>query len=115
MHEFGCLVLRPEIVGMTRQVRIEIRIARSELRLPVIVEMREVIHVLQPFPAGEFVMDQCRIGRENCQIAGLVGSQAEIQIVVDDLVRFIETTQGFEQFAPHQQAGAGHGHDIALR
>ena len=42
-------------------------------------------------------------------------AQAEVQVVVDDLVGFLKTAERLKDTAPHQHAGAGHGDDIALR
>src|SRR4051812_19243639 len=41
--------------------------------------------------------------------------QAEIQVIVGDLVRFIEAAEPLEHAPPHQHAGTGHGDDVALR
>ena len=76
--------------------------------------MAEVEHVLQPIAAGRFVVDQRCMRRVDGQLAGLVRAQAEIQVVVDDLVRFVEAAERLEDVAAHQHAGAGHRDDVAL-
>ena len=39
-------------------------------------------------------------------------AQTEVQIVVDDLVRFLKSTKRLIDATPHQHAGAGHCDDV---
>ena len=55
--------------------------------------MLSVEHILQPCSARQLVVRQRRIGRIDGQQSGLVHAQAEIQVVVDDFVRFIEAAE----------------------
>ena len=101
MHQLHGFVVHPIVVGLTRQIRIEIRVPSGEPRLPMAFEMRQVVNILQPFPAGEFVVNQRGIRRVDRQQARLVGTQAKIEVVVDDLVRLIEPPETVENVAAH--------------
>ena len=59
--------------------------------------MREIEYVRQPFAAGRFVMHQRGVRRIYDEPAGLVGTQAEIQVIVDDRVRLVERAERLEQ------------------
>ena len=76
--------------------------------------MRQVVIVLDLRPAGQFVVDQAGIGREDRAQPGAMGAQAEVQVVVDDTMRFVEAAQPVEDLPPHQHAGAGDRDYVAL-
>ena len=103
------LVVGTVIVGMARQMRVEERIARGEHAAPFPGEAGRVEILRHGFPAGEFMMDQRRARRVDRAQPGAMGAQAEIQVVVDDVVRLVETAQMVEHGAADEQAGAGDG------
>ena len=113
-YGLGRLVVRAVVVGVARQTRVEVGIAGGEQRAPPRLEVPQIEDILQPVAAGRLVVHQRGVWREHDQLPGAMRAQAEVEVVVDDLVRFLEATERFVDAAPHQHAGAGHRNDIAL-
>ncbi len=77
--------------------------------------MAGIEHVLHIRAARHLVVDQLRVRRIHNRQARLPGPQAEIHVVVDDLVRLVEPADAIEDVAAHQHAGTGDSRDIPLR
>ena len=114
VYRLDWFVVGTVVVGVARQARTEIWITAGEYGLPTFLEMAKIEYVFQAITAGGFVMQQRCIRRVYDELAALVSAQAEVEIVVDDLVRFLEAAERLVDAAPHQHAGAGHCNDVAL-
>ena len=114
-HPLHRLIVRAVILGLLRQPGIEVRITGRERSLPCSAEMRQVEYIPHTRPAGQFVMNQRCIRCIYRQHSRSVGTQAKIQIIIDDLVRLVELAETIEHLPPHQHARAGHRYRVALR
>src|SRR5580704_9195393 len=91
------------------------RVPRRQLVSPTLVERGRVEIIGNRGTAGEFVVDQRRKGCVDDPPAAGTGAQAEIDVVIDDVVSLIKPAEGIELAAAYQEASAGNRNDIARR
>ncbi|MEJ0045486.1 MAG: hypothetical protein WDN04_04620 [Rhodospirillales bacterium] len=96
------------MVGFGHQPAAVERVAAHQRDAPFGAEARAVVGVLDVGAAGQLVVHQLGVGREDDRQAVALRAQAEIQVVVDDVVGFVETAEPFEDIAADHLAGAGH-------
>src|SRR5262249_34555179 len=99
---------------MTRQPRAEIWIPCRKQRVPSLLELTEIKNVLESISAGCLVMHQRRKRCVYNELSSPVRPQTQVEVVVDDLVGFLEPAQFPIQRTPHQHARASYGDDVAL-
>src|SRR5579863_4100557 len=91
------------------------RIAEPERASPNGVESNLVKRVRKFGAASHLVMDERGVRRIDDSQARAPHLQANVEVIVDDRMALVESTDLFERGASHKDAGAGHGSDIALR
>src|SRR5712671_5826897 len=97
-----------------RQMRIEKRIAREEEIAPFAVEDRGIVIVLERGSADRLAVNERGMRGIDVDQPAPPGPQGEIDVVVDDRLRFVEAAERIEGLAPGQQARPGNGDDVAL-
>src|SRR6185437_8895223 len=111
----GEFVVDDKVVDMRRQGRMVVRVTLSEHPGPLPLERPLVEMVGGLRPRRLLVVDQRRIGGIDAQEAGATNLEAEIEVVIGDVVRLVEPAELTKQFTPGHQAGAGQRRDVALR
>src|SRR6185437_4511833 len=111
LQRFGLVRI---VVVVEAQMQMMEAIPRAETPPPPASESLPVELVAKVIAAGELVVNQHRVRGVDDALAPLPGAQAIVDVIVDDVVRFVEPALRLEFAAPDHEAGAGHGDDVAL-
>src|SRR6516165_3078411 len=81
---------------------------------PLPAERGVIIMLVGVPPAGALVMHKPRVRGKHTQQPATSGSQAVIQVVIDDVMRLVEPAQVTKGLTSGHQAGPGYRGDVAL-